>query len=87
MWNNGGTDMPAMFTQPQDPREVNGIVNGIVNTIDLTEKQNDTRLNVLEAIPNFMALLHSFTNKNVTDTISTTNTTDERTSRAKKEVS
>ena len=41
-------------------------------------------MNILEAIPSFMALLHSFTNKNVTDTTSTTDTTDERTSRAKK---
>ena len=79
--NNGVAEMLPMFTQPQDPREI----NGIVNTIDLTENQDDTRMNVLEAIPNFMALLHSFTNNKVTDaTTGTTNSTDERTSRAKK---
>ena len=27
MGNNGGADMLPMFTQPQDPREINGIVN------------------------------------------------------------
>ena len=79
--NNGVADMLPMFTQRQDPREI----NGIVNTIDLTKNQDDTRMNVLEAIPNFMALLHSFTNNKVTDaTTGTTNPTDERTSRAKK---
>ena len=80
MWNNEEVDMPAMFTQPQDPREV----NGIANTIDLTENQDDTRMNILEAIPNFIALLHSFTSNKVTDTTTgTTNSTDEITSRAK----
>ena len=33
MWNNGGSDMPDMFPQPQGTCEV----NGIVNTIDLTK--------------------------------------------------
>ena len=42
-------------------------------------------MNVLEAIPNFMALLHSFKSNKVTDTTTgTTDSTDERTSRAKK---
>ena len=80
MGDNGGADMLPMVTQLQDPCEV----NGIVNTIDLTENQDDTRMNVLKAIPNFMTFLHSFTSKKVTDTTSTTNSTDERISRAKK---
>ncbi len=70
--------MPAMFPESQDTCEV----NGIVNTIVLIEIQ-DHRTNVLEAIPNFMVLLNSFSNKNVVQT-STTNPTNERTSIAKK---
>ena len=81
MWHNTHDEVVIpMFTQPQDPREV----NGIANAIDLTENQDDPTVNVLEAIPNFMAMLQSFTNNNVTDITCTTEYTDERTSRAKK---
>ena len=78
MWNNGRADMPAIFPESQDISEVNGI------TIDLTESQ-DHKMDVLEAIPNFMALLNSFSSsKNVPQTSTTTDPTNERTSRAKK---
>ena len=84
MWQNNTHDevVPMMFTQPQDPREV----NGISNAINLTENQDDPTVNVLEAIPNIMAMLQTFSNNNVKDTTTTctAETTDERTSRAKK---
>ena len=48
IWN--GTDMAALKTTCE--------VNGMVNTINLTEGQD--HMNAMEAIPNFIALLNSF---------------------------
>ena len=42
--NNGVAEMLPMFTQPQDPREVNGIVNTIDLTENQAENQDDTRM-------------------------------------------
>ena len=90
LWNNsyaGRADMSAasMFPDSQDISEVNG-----GDTIDLTENLHQ-QANVLEAIPNFMALLNSFSNsskhvrKSTTTSSTTTDpTTNGRTSRANK---
>ena len=77
MWNHG-SDMSTLFHQPQTTREV----NGIANTIDLIGSHD--HVNAMEVIPNFIALMNSFSDNVAQQNTTSMDITNEKTLRTKK---
>ena len=77
MWNHG-SEMSSLFHQPQTTRKA----YGIANTIDLTGSQD--HVNAMEAIPNFIALMNSFSDNVAHQNTTGMDSANEKISRTKK---